>query len=394
LKKLLASVMICMMAAVLTGCEGLITAREDVENLDFIKVAGIDKKENKVRITAASKAAKGGGEGGPPEVEPNILISEGNTLLNAVRLQHTISNKRPFWGMTEHIIIGEDGAKYGLRSLTDFFMRDHESRLNMRVFVARGESAEKIIKGSANSKYFIGDRLESLEKRRGGYSMSTQVNLHELSRMLDSKTSSPYLPCIQVVSGVEQLGTKSDNNIMLIGLAVFKDDKLLYYLDGNETRGFNFIKGDVESGVIPVKDPAGQEISLEIITTGREIKTYINDGIPSVDMTIKMTTNIDEQWSAEDIYDEKTLNFLNSEQSEAIKSEVLNVIKKAQERNTDIFGLGDAIYHQHPGKWKDIEDKWEELFPKMKINVNVESKINRTYDIKEPNQYEKKGKKQ
>ena len=67
------------------------------------------------------------------------------------------------------------------------------------------------------------------------------------------------------------------------------------------------------------------------------------------------------------------------------------MLLKSPERNTDIFGLGDAIYHQHPGKWKDIEDKWEELFPKMKINVNVESKINRTYDIKEPNQYEKKG---
>lgn len=394
MKKLLVSVMICMMAAVLTGCKGPIAGREDVENLYFIKVAGIDKEENKVRITAVSKSAKGGGEGGPPEVEPNILFTEGNTMFNVVRMQHTYSNKRPFWGMTEHIIIGEDGAKYGLRSLTDFLVRDHESRLNMRVFVARGGSAEKTIKGSANSKYFIGDRLESLEKRRGNFSMSTQVNLHELCGMLDSKTSSPYLPCIQLVSGVEQLGTEPDNNIELMGLAVFKDDKLLYYLDGNETRGFNFIKGDVESGVIPVKDHTGQEVSLEIITAGRKIKTYINDGIPSVDLTIRMTTNIDEQWSAEDIYNEEALIFLNSEQSAAIKSEVLNVIKIAQERNTDIFGFGDTIYHQHPGKWKDIEGKWEELFPKMEINVNVESKINRTYDIKEPNQYEKKGRKQ
>lgn len=393
MKKHLASAMICMMVVVLTGCESSIAGREDVENLDFIKVAGIDKVQNKVRLTAVSKSAKGGGNG-PPEIEPNILTSEGSTVFNAVRLQHTYSDKKPFWGMTEHIIIGEDGAKDGLRSLSDFFIRDHELRLNMTAFIVKGGSAEKLIRGSASSKSFLGDILRSLEKNRGDFSMSTEVKLYELSSMLDSKTSSPYLPCIQIAGEVEKRGTELNKNIRIMGLAVFKDDKLLYYLDGNETRGFNFIKGDVKSGVIPVKDPAGQEVSLEIITAARKIKTHINDGIPEADITIKMSSNIAEQWSAEDIYNEKVLNFLNSEQSKAIKSEVLNVINIAQKRNTDIFGLGDTFYHQHPGKWKEIEDKWEELFPEMKINVNVESKINRTYDIKEPSQYEKKGKKQ
>lgn len=394
MKKLLVSAMICIMVILLTGCKSLIAGREDVEDLDFIKVVGIDKHGDKVRLTGVSRVAKGGGESGPPEIEPSILISEGNTLFNAVRLQHTYSNKKPFWGMAEHIIIGEDGAKDGLRSISDFFIRDHESRLNMTAFIVKGGSAEKLIKDSAGGRFFIGDILHSLEKNRGDFSMSTEVNLYELSNMLDSKTSSPYLPCIQIVKGVEQEGTHTDNNILLMGLAVFKDDKLLYYLDGNETRGFNFIKGDVKTGVIPVKDPSGQEVSLEIITASREIKTYINDGIPRADITIKMSSNIDEQWSAENIYDEKALNFLISKQSEVIKSEVLNVINIAQKRNTDIFGLGDIIYHQHPGKWKDIEDKWEEIFPEMKINVKVESKISRTYDIKEPSQYEKKGKNQ
>lgn len=391
MKKILTSLMIYMMVLILSGCESLVPERVDVEDLDFIKVIGVDKQNNKVRITALSKASNVGGESGSPQIEPNILNSEGNTIFNAVRLMHSYSNKKPFWGMVEHIIIGEEGAKDGLRPITDFLIRDHELRLNMKVFIAKESSAEKIIKDSAGSKLFLGDILDSLEKRRGNISMSTEVNLYELSNMLDSKTSSPYLPYIQITNGVEQEGTHPDNNIELMGLAVFKDDKLLYYLDGNETRGFNFVKGDIKSGVIVVKDPSGQKVSLEIITATRKIKTYINDGIPSAEITISLTTNIDEQWSAQDITKEEALNFLNSRQAEIVKEEVLNVINIAQEKNTDIFGLGDTIFHQHPGKWNDIEGKWEELFPEMKISVNVKSKINRTYDIKEPSQYEMKG---
>lgn len=393
MKKLLAVVMMFMAVLVLNGCKVLIQDREDVEDLEFIRVLGIDKQKDKVVLTATSKTAKSSGEGGAPEIVPNLLISEGDTLFNTMRKMHTYSKKRPFLGMAEYIIVGEDGAKFGLRSLTDFIMRDHELRLNATMFVTKGESAEKVMKNVVKNKLILGDILESLEKRSGNYSMSKRVYLYELCSMLDSKTSSPYLPCIQIIKEVELEGGHIYNNIEVRGLAVFKDDKLSYYLDGIETRAFNFIIGDIKSGVITVKDQVGQEVSLEIITATRKIKTYINDGIPSVDLTINMSSNLDEQWSAEDLTEEEALDLINTQQSEVIKEEVIKVINKAQQNNTDIFGFGDAIHRQHPGKWKNIEDKWEELFPKIKINVNVKSIINRTYDMREPSQYEKKGKK-
>lgn len=393
MKKLLVLIMVSMMMIVLNGCKTSLQDREDVEDLEFVKVLGVDKKKDKVKLIASSKIAQSGGGEGTPEIKPDLLVSEGNTLFNAMRRMHTYSKKRPFLGMAEFVVIGEDGAKFGLNPLTDFIMRDHESRLNATVFVVKGESAENLMKEAVKSDLIIGDVLESLEKRSGNFAMSKRVYMYELCGMLDSKTLSPYLPCIQIINGVELEGGHIDSNIELMGLAVFKDDKLSYYLDGIETRAFNFIIGDIKSGVITVKDQVGQEVSLEIITATRKIKTYINDGIPSVDLTINMSSNLDEQWSAEDLTEEEALDLINTQQSEVIKEEVIKVINKAQQNNTDIFGFGDAIHRQHPGKWKNIEDKWEELFPKIKINVNVKSIINRTYDMREPSQYEKKGKK-
>lgn len=383
-----------MIMPVLNGCKVSFPEREDVKNLEFIKVIGMDKQKDRVKLTCISNIAKGGGEGGAPEIEPSLLIAESDTAFNAMRMLHTYSKKKPFIGMAEYFIIGEEGAKYGLGSLTDFVIRDHESRLNTMVFIAKGKSAEKLMKDAVENQLIIGDILESLVKRSGNNSMSKRVYLYELSSMMDSKTLSPYVPCIEIIDGIAQEGTNTESSISLAGLAVFKGDKLLYYLDGNETRAFNFISGDVNSGVINVKDIGGQEVSLEIINATRKIKTHINDEIPSIDLTIRFSSNIDEQWSSEDITREEALEFINSQQSKLIKKEILKVINKAQQKNTDIFGFGYAIHHQHPGKWQYIEDKWEEIFPKIKINVDVKSMIDRTYDIEEPTQHEKKGNKE
>lgn len=392
MKKLLSLIMISITIVLNTGCEKYAAGRQEVENLTLTKLVAVDKSNNKIKLISVARSVETGGGQGAPKIESEITTSEGSTIFDAVRLQHTYSDKKPFWGRTEHFVIGEYAAKDGVRSISDFFLRDHESRQNIDVFIVRGSSAEDIIKKTVKEKAFIGDILKTLTESCNGMSMSTRVKLYELSCMLDSKTSSPYLPCLQEIKGVDQTGSEPPHtDLQLIGLAVFKEDRLSYYLDGRETRGFNWIKGDVRTGIIVVKDPEDQEVSLEIITAERKIKTDINNGIPIIDVNIEMSSNIGEQWSAGNIYRENPLDYLESQQEEIIKTEVLNVIRKAQEKNTDIFGFGDTIYHQHPGKWKAIEKNWEEIFPEMEINVSVKSKINRTYEIEEPSQHEKAG---
>lgn len=39
---------------------------------------------------------------------------------------------------------------------------------------------------------------------------------------------------------------------------------------------------------------------------------------------------------------------------------------------------------KYPVFWTEIEKNWAEIFPQIKFNVVVDSKINRTYLIKEP----------
>lgn len=396
LKKLISfSVIIITSITINTGCEKYIQEGIDIENITILKVVGIDKLGGEIKLTSVIKTPKSEQRGGIIEVEPEIFVSKGATVFQAVRELASYSTKKPFWGRVEQLIIGEQAAKTGLREIIDFFIRNNELRPNINIYLTKGQTAEEIIKTTATQKSFIGDTLRTLTQNRGELSMSTEIKLNEVAYILDSKTIAPYLPCLQLIEEVNQIGIKpSIPSLQLIGLGVFKDNHLLYYLDGNETRGFNWIKGDVRSGVINVKDHTGQNVSLEILDSTRKIKTNIENGIPSITVNIEMTSNLIEQWSPENIYTEEALNFLKTQQEEIIKTEVLNVIKKAQTMNTDIFEFGEIIYHQHPNKWKQIEDKWKALFPIAEIKVNVKSNINRTYVVGKPQQHKKKGKKE
>jgi spore germination protein KC len=56
--------------------------------------------------------------------------------------------------------------------------------------------------------------------------------------------------------------------------------------------------------------------------------------------------------------------------------------KFAQQNNIDFTDMTTIFEAKHPMLWKQYKDKWQENFPSLPINVQVQSKINRTYDIK------------
>jgi hypothetical protein len=43
---------------------------------------------------------------------------------------------------------------------------------------------------------------------------------------------------------------------------------------------------------------------------------------------------------------------------------------------------------QHPLKWEKIKDNWPEIYSNLKMEINVDSHIMRTYDINDPNGFQ------
>ena len=61
------------------------------------------------------------------------------------------------------------------------------------------------------------------------------------------------------------------------------------------------------------------------------------------------------------------------------------VILKSKEFGIDCTALGEKIRMQHPFKWEKIKENWTEIYPSLPVNITVESRVERTYNIVLPN---------
>ena len=370
------------------GCNIAFMGRTEMDRIEFIRAVGVDKspnKDNSIRLTIATQSVTSGGKSGQQK-ESEILFSEGSTVFDAVRDFWNHMDKRPFWGHLEYVIIGEEAAKEGLSEYLDFFSRDPEVRLNLRVFLVQGQGAEEVIKKVNVENKFIFDRLEGVSENQWGQSVSNPVKLLEVMYILDNENLSLYLPCIRLGEFTDyQGGDSKAKDLIMGGFGIFKEDKLTGYLDDKMGRGLNWLRNSINSGVIVVKSPKGNDISLEIIDSNTKFMPQIINEQLTVTIKVRMTSNIAEISSEEDIFTGRIIEYLENQQGHIIKEEIESVINYGQDRGLEFFGTLYAIQHKYPIEWEDIYLKnWKDVFSNIKYTVVVESKINRTYNIKEP----------
>ncbi|MDK2985716.1 MAG: spore germination protein [Clostridia bacterium] len=353
--------------------------RRELDTLAIVFGVGIDKakKPGNIEITAQvikpgeMKSPQGGSGGGGEKPYWN-LTSSGKTIFSAVREFTHKSNRKLYFPHNEIIIFSEDIAKEGIRKYMDFFIRDPEIRRLVWVLVAKGNASE-VLETKAILEKVPARNIAQLIEARAATSQASAVRLQEFLTRLMSKTTAP------IASVIEITREKKEKIARLIGTAVFKDDKLVGYLNKSETRGLLWVIGEVKSGIIVVKSPGGNgEVSLEIIHASSKIIPEIKDNNIHIRVEITEEGNLGEQTSAEDLTSLPAWTVLERRQSEAIHNEVRRALKKAQELNTDIFAFGEAVHRKYPELWKDIENRWDEYFPNIEVTINVNAKLRRS----------------
>lgn len=379
MKKLFLLLLVLSNCILFTSCEW----RKEIEDITFIKVIGIDQGiNNTIQLTVTSKFVPD--ENSAEETGAYVTVT-GETIFDAVRNLNKLSTKRPFWGHTEYIIFGENLAKDGIMKYLDFFSRQYQFRLNTNILVAKDSTAEKVIKQTSLKGIFISERLSYLTEKIDGISVSHDVKLHDLLEMFDRPFNAPYIPCIYLTKLFHDDENENKNDIELNGYFIFKDNKMIGYIKDDLSKGLNWVRDQYKSGIIVVKDHKGGKVSLEIIDGKTKIiPQHDQQDNLSVHIKIQVISSIGEMYSNEDIFNETTFDYLEKQQQTIVKKQAEEIIKYAQQNKADFLNIWQSVFHKYPNEFKNNYKEWPDIFAKLPIHVDVESKIIRTYLKKQP----------
>lgn len=161
---------------------------------------------------------------------------------------------------------------------------------------------------------------------------------------LISEGKQPILTGLQIAGDQDSGETKRmskrspPTSLQFSGLAVFKKDRLIGWLNETESKGYNFILGKVKSSVGFVACPKGGKVVMEIIRTHASMKGYIYRGEPQINIHLKIEANVGEVECSElDLTKVSTIYDLQKRSEEKIAGVIESAIKKAQNRTKLTF---------------------------------------------------------
>lgn len=347
-------------------------SRHELDTLAIITALGIDKAESNNKILLTFQILKPGEIKSKGSSSKSVwtFTSIGETVFEAFRNAAFISDRKLFLSQCRVFVIGEEMARSGLIPVVDLLDRDPEARRTNYFLVSKGK-ANTIIKSETEQESFPALAIENLMKSIPVSSYSVPSRLRDFLKMVAESGREP------IVAKIEPILHGKKTKMRLNGSAIFFEDKLVSFLDNYETRGYNWITGNVDSGVIIVKSPEqeNKKVSLEIIRASSKITPKIQDGKIVIDVHIYEEGNLAEQMSQVNLVNKKAFKELEKKKASVIKKEAEAAIRKAKKHKTDIFGFGQAIYRKYPNEWKILSKNWQGEFQDLEININVDAKL-------------------
>jgi len=386
MKKILL-ILICML---LSGCSNY----RELNNLAAIISVGVDKgKEDGYRVTfqvvnPGQLTKTGGNSPGLPLINYPI---EGETLNDAYRKSSAYIPREIITSHLSLLIIGEEQAREGIYPLLDTFERAKQTRSSVLVFISRGMTAEEVLEvvepiESNPSKSII----STTENNKNMYGIGDLIPIYELVSMFSSEGKAPIITGIshskpkEGVSQSQNLEKMTPAVIEVDGIGLFKDDRLVRWLDGELARTAQMILSESKSTTFPFScsqiDSGSNNEKLTLTTqdSNSTLITKVSKSEISLRIDVSLPAFISDYNCNMDLEDPKTIERIEKTLEDEVKSQINQVMEIVQKEQTDVFGFGEQLSKTDPKYWEKHKKEWDELFSKASFLININSKISNT----------------
>lgn len=356
---------------------------KELNDLAITSAIGIDKSDNGYKVTAQVVNTQKEGTDNNSSSDPKIIVYEhtSKTVQEAVRYMVLESPKRLYPNHMQVIIISEDVAKDGILESLDLFFRDSELQKNFYVLISKDVSANQILKTLTPADSIVSSNIKkSLESDSSYLGITELVTYDELINTYLNPNKEISLPSVTLkgkmkgfdkIDNIEQ--SDSSTKVVLSQMAIFKDDKMIGYLDDKQSIALSFIKGKINNTIIKYKCNGGY-----VVVETTNSKSSINvDNKGNFRIKISGDAAINEVSCDINLENDNSISKINKQVNKEIKKNVNNTIKYVKNNyNSDIFNFLDILYKNQYSLYKKISNDWyKDKFKDSKIDIDVDIKV-------------------
>ena len=361
-----------------TGCFNY----HELNQLAITSAIGIDKDDDGYRVTIqVLNTQKTGSESNSSIDQPKFInyTTVDKNLQEALRKVLLESSKRIYASHLQILVIGSELAEDGIYNILDLFFRNSESRKQFYVLVAKDSKAEDLLSivtslETQNSKNIRDSLL--IDSRYLG--VGEVVTFEQLLDNYINSNKEIVLPTFEIIGDVKKGDSienvaESDPEVTIKSstLAVFKDDKMLGYLEQKDSIALGFVRGKIKNTILSYECSKDKYVVAEIIDTKTDVEMLTDPLKAKINITGRL--NINEVVCDLDLEDAEVISDIEKNLEQELENSIDHLIRTTIENyNTDVFGFKDILYKSNPKYFQNIKDRWyDDIFPNLDYEIDV-----------------------
>lgn len=369
----------------LSGCWD----RVEINDLAIVTGAAIDLTDDNqielsIQVFIPRSIGSGGGQGGGGSSGGGpVTLLESHKGINFADAMSKLQGQMPrkiFWGQCKVFIFGEKLAKKGIQEKIDVLIRHPQIRERSYLFVSKGNAKIELESQPPLERY----SAESI-RELSALHIGMHVTPLDIDEMLTGESQAAAMPIIES-KPLKGNQNKSIKYPHITGTAVFKKDKMIGKLSGKKTRGILWLRNEMEaySVSVRVKGVSGV-ISLNPVSENIKIIPKIHNDKWKIYVKITTEGAVNENGTKLLISSPQSIKTVEKAFEKSIKKRIELALEEVQHKmKADILGFGKEFHRKYPKQWKQIENRWEQVYPEVEVTIDVEGHIRRQGYITKP----------
>lgn len=376
IKKLFILITIITISIFSTGCWNYY----ELSDLAIVTSIGIDKIDDEFKISLIIANTSSDTSGSEIQAKTTILTGTGKTMNEAFVDAKTKSSKEIYTGHFSLLLISEDVANQNMYEVLESILRNPESIRKVAFVIAKNKTSNEILKTLSPLETFPSETiLLNIRNSVNSIGISHEVNVSDFVYNIVNYGIDNMLPTI-TIEGIEdeENSTESLKDIEMESvlkvdeIALFKDYKIVGYLDYEYSKNINILTNKVKSLTTNINcyDDLEKYISIKIDDPKTTIELTTKP--LKYKFNVKAEGSIYETNCKLDLKSPDVIKKIENSIRGNIYSNLKDTINLIKDYEVDILGLGNLLYKKDHKKWYSLKDNWDYTYKNIDFDIDLD----------------------